>query len=52
MTERMAEVLVERGGEMAMPPLSDEDLGYKFEVDGEVVEVWAPRVSEGIDPKT
>ncbi len=51
MTERMAEVLVERGGEMAMPPVSDEDLGYKFEVDGEIIEVLG---SEGVrhDPKT
>ncbi|MBW8060138.1 MAG: hypothetical protein FVQ78_07355 [Solirubrobacterales bacterium] len=51
MTERIAEVLVERGGEMAMPPVSDEDLGYKFEIDGEVIEVLG---SEGVrrDPKT
>lgn len=36
---------------MSLPPLSDEDLGYKFEVDGEVIEVLG---SEGVrhDPKT
>jgi len=51
MTERIAEVLIQRGGEMAMPPSSDERLGYKFEVDGEVIEILG---SEGVrsDPKT
>lgn len=36
MTRRMAEVLVEHGGEMAMPPVSNESLGYKFDVKGAV----------------
>jgi len=51
MTERIVEVLVERGGEMAMPPASDESLGYRFDVDGQVIEVLG---SEGVrnDPKT
>ncbi len=51
MTVRMAEVLKERGGEMAMPPVSNEDLGYRFEVDGSIVEILG---SEGVrrDPKT
>ncbi len=51
MTVRIAKILVERGGEMAMPPVSDEDLGYKFEVDGETIEILG---SEGVrsDPKT
>jgi hypothetical protein len=50
-TARIAEILVERGGEMTMPPVSDENLGYRFEVEGEVVEVVG---SEGVrrDPKT
>lgn len=51
MTEQIAKVLVERGGEMAMPPVSNENLGYKFELDGEIIEVLG---SEGVrrDPKT
>ena len=51
MTERMAEILVERGGEMAMPPVSSESLGYKFDVKGAVIEVLG---SEGVrdDPPT
>lgn len=51
MTERMAEVLVERGGEMAVPPLSNESLGYKFDVNGTIIEVLG---SEGVrnDPRT
>src|SRR5436190_15842842 len=51
MTKRIAEVLTERGGEMAMPPVGDENLGYRFELDGEIVEVLG---SEGVqgDPKT
>lgn len=50
-TARIAKILIERGGEMAMPPVSDENLGYRFEVEGEVVEVVG---SEGVrrDPKT
>jgi len=50
-TARIAEILVERGGEMTMPPISDENLGYRFEVEGEVVEVVG---SEGVrrDPQT
>jgi hypothetical protein len=51
MTVRMAEVLKERGGEMAMPPVSNENLGYRFEVDGSIIEILG---SEGVreDPKT
>jgi hypothetical protein len=51
MTKRMAEVLVERGGEMSMPPVSNESLGYKFDVDGAVIEILG---SEGVrnDPAT
>jgi hypothetical protein len=51
MTERMAQILVDRGGEVAMPPRSNKKLGYRFEIDGEVVEILGP---EGLtsDPKT
>lgn len=38
-TRRIATIIDRLGGEMAMPSRSDEDLGYKFEVDGEIVEV-------------
>jgi hypothetical protein len=51
MTERIAETLVERGGEMATPPPGDDRLGFRFEIDGQVVEVLGP---EGLraDPAT
>jgi hypothetical protein len=51
MTERMTEVLMERGGEMAMPPVSNRSLGYKFDVGGAIIEVLG---SEGVrdDPTT
>ncbi len=51
MTQRMAEVLVDRGGEMALPPVSNENLGYKFDVKGAVIEILG---SEGVrdDPPT
>jgi len=51
MTEQIAELLAERGAEVAMPPRSDPRLGYRFELDGEVVEVLGP---DGLknNPKT
>jgi hypothetical protein len=51
MTERMAQILIDRGGEVAMPPRSNKKLGYRFEIDGEVVEILGP---DGLtsDPKT
>lgn len=42
MTERLAQVLIDRGGEVAMPPRSHKELGYRFEIDGEVVEILGP----------
>lgn len=50
-TARIAKILIERGRELAVPPVSDENLGYRFEVEGEVVEVVG---SEGVrrDPMT
>ncbi|HEY6145664.1 MAG TPA: hypothetical protein VIV13_05275 [Solirubrobacterales bacterium] len=51
MTEQIAAVLAKRGAELAMPPRSDPRLGYRFELDGEIVEVLGP---EGLKkaPKT
>lgn len=51
MTEAMASLLVERGAEVAEPPRSDPHLGYRFEFEGETVELLGP---DGLraDPKT
>jgi hypothetical protein len=51
MTARIAELLVGRGAEVTMPPRSDSRLGYRFELDGSVIEVVGP---EGLaaNPKT
>jgi hypothetical protein len=51
MTESMASVLVGRGAEVADPPRSSPDLGYRFECEGETVELLGP---DGLrsDPKT
>jgi hypothetical protein len=51
MTERIAEILTEHGAELTPPPVTDETLGYRFEIDGEIVEVVG---SEGVrrDPQT
>jgi hypothetical protein len=51
MTEEIAELLVGRGAELAMPPRSDPKLGYRFSVHGETVELLGP---DGLrsDPKT
>jgi hypothetical protein len=42
MTEQIAALLDARGAEIAMPPRSDPRLGYRFELDGEIVEVLGP----------
>lgn len=51
MTKRIASTLRDRGAEMQMPPSSNERLGYKFELDGEIVEILGP---DGLksDPET
>lgn len=51
MTERLAQILIDLDGEVAMPPRSDKKLGYRFEIDGEVVEILGP---DGLasNPKT
>ena len=41
-TERLAQILIDRGGEVAMPPRSEKKLGYRFEIDGEIVEILGP----------
>src|ERR1700744_3125079 len=51
MTEAMAALLVERGAEVAEPPRSNPDLGYRFEFEGETVEILGPDGLRG-DPKT
>jgi hypothetical protein len=51
MTEAMAALLVERGAEVAEPPRSDPHLGYRFEFEGEIVELLGPDGLRG-DPKT
>lgn len=50
-TEQIASLLAERGAEIAMPPRSKPETGYRFELEGEVVEVLGP---DGLknDPKT
>jgi hypothetical protein len=42
MTEEMAAVLVDLGAEVADPPRSDPNLGYRFEFEGETVELLGP----------
>jgi hypothetical protein len=42
MTRRAAEIVMERGGEMAMPPRTDPELAYRFEIGGQVVEILGP----------
>jgi len=51
MTRRIAEVIQGRGGKMRMPPSSNEELGYQFDLDGDTVEVLGP---DGVkaDPET
>lgn len=50
-TEALAQILVDRGGEVAPPPRSSPKLGYRFEVEGGIVELLGP---DGLraDPKT
>lgn len=51
MTEEIASLLMRRGAQVAMPPRSNPALGYRFELDGEVIEILGP---DGLksDPKT
>jgi len=51
MTEEIASLLVEKGAEVATPPLTNPEVGYRFLLEGEVVEILGP---DGLrdDPKT
>lgn len=51
MTEQIASLLAEKGARVAMPPRSNPKVGYRFEMDGEVVEILGP---DGLksDPET
>jgi hypothetical protein len=51
MTEQVANLLVAKGGRMAIPPVSNEKLGFRFELDGETIEVLGPD-GLGRDPHT
>ena len=50
-TEQIAAILVEKGAEVATPPRSRPDVGYRFALEGEVIEILGP---DGLraDPKT
>jgi hypothetical protein len=51
MTEQIASALVKKGAEVVMPPRSKPRVGYRFQLDGETVEILGP---DGLrrDPKT
>lgn len=51
MTQRIAATLEHRGAEMKLPPNSNERLGYRFELDGKIIEILGP---DGLktDPET
>jgi hypothetical protein len=51
MTEQIASILVEKGAEVTVPPRTSSEVGYRFELDGEVIEILGP---DGLraDPKT
>jgi len=42
MTERLARILKELGGDLRVPPSTDAKVGYQFDVEGETVEVLGP----------
>ena len=51
MTEKIASMITEKGARVAMPPRSKPDVGYRFELDGEIIEILGP---DGLksDPRT
>jgi len=51
MTEEIASLVAERGAKLATPPRSQPEVGYRFELDGEIVEILGPDGLKG-DPKT
>ena len=42
MTERLARILKDLGGDLRMPPSTDPKVGYQFAIEGETVEVLGP----------
>jgi hypothetical protein len=50
-TEEIASLIAELGAKVAMPPRSNPEVGYRFELGGEIVEILGP---DGLksDPKT
>lgn len=50
-TEEIASLLIEKGAEVATPPRSNPGVGYRFELEGEIVEIVGP---DGLksEPKT
>jgi len=40
--EQIASILVKKGAEVATPPRSKPDVGYRFELEGEVIEILGP----------
>lgn len=51
MTEEIASLITGMGAKVAMPPRSQPEVGYRFELDGEIVEILGP---DGLksDPRT
>ena len=47
MTEGIAALLVERGAEIATPPRTNSKLGYRFELEGAIVELLAKEIAVG-----
>jgi hypothetical protein len=42
MTEKLAQTLKDLGGDLHLPPRTDAKIGYRFEIEGEMVEVLGP----------
>lgn len=51
MTEQIARLVIAKGGQMAIPPMNSEKLGFRFELNGQTVEVLGPD-GLGRDPHT
>jgi hypothetical protein len=42
MTERLAQIVKNHGGELRLPSSTDPKIGYQFEIDGQIVEILGP----------
>jgi hypothetical protein len=51
MTEEIASLIAARGARVSTPPRTRKEAGYRFELDGEIVEILGPDGLKG-DPKT